>query len=66
MAGVGQGRLAHLNHERLHKPQQMLVQGPTGRHRPPKVISPDPQALACGLDEALVWRAICTQEDRDA
>ena len=66
VAAVGQRRLAHLDHERLHEPDQVLVQGWTGRHRAPKVIGPDPQALARGLDKALVRRAIQPQEDRDA
>src|SRR3954463_3135742 len=46
VASVGQCGLTHLDHERLYEPQQTLVQRGTGRHRSPKVVSPDPQALA--------------------
>src|SRR3954468_11414380 len=44
----------------------MLVQRRTARQRPPEVVSPDPQALARGLDKALVRGAIRAQKGRDA
>ena len=64
MAGIAQRRLAHLDRERLREPQEVLLQRRAGRHRPPKVIGPDPQTLARGLNEALVRGSIRTQEDR--
>src|SRR3954463_8171808 len=44
----------------------MLVQRRTACQRPPEVVSPDPQALARGLDKALVRGAIRAQKGRDA
>jgi len=56
-------RLGGLDRESVNVAQKMLLQGDTGRHRPPEVVSPHPQPGAGHLNEALVRRLIDAEQD---